>query len=113
MVKTVIGSFDSYDKAQRVVRDLKDEGFMENDISIVASNVGGRYETTNPKDVAKTRTGHETSGAATGAVTGGVVGGAAGLAASLMGLAIPGIGPIIAAGPIVAALTGAGVGVVA
>ena len=48
MVKTVIGSFDSYDEAQRVVRDLKDEGFMENDISIVASNVGGRYETTNP-----------------------------------------------------------------
>jgi hypothetical protein len=46
-------------------------------------------------------------------VTGGVVGGAAGLAASLMGLAIPGIGPIIAAGPIVATLSGAGVGAVA
>jgi hypothetical protein len=55
----------------------------------------------------------DASGAATGAVTGGVVGGAAGLAASLMGLAIPGIGPIIAAGPIVAALSGAGVGAVA
>jgi hypothetical protein len=55
----------------------------------------------------------DASGAATGAVTGGVVGGAAGLAASLMGLAIPGIGPIIAAGPIVATLSGAGVGAVA
>lgn len=55
----------------------------------------------------------DASGAAAGAVTGGVVGGAAGLAASLMGLAIPGIGPIIAAGPIVAALSGAGVGAVA
>ena len=53
------------------------------------------------------------SNAAAGAVTGGVVGGAAGLAASLMGLAIPGIGPIIAAGPIVSLLTGAGVGAVA
>src|SRR5207249_3915077 len=55
----------------------------------------------------------DASSAAAGAVTGGVVGGAAGLAASLMGLAIPGIGPIIAAGPIVATLTGAGVGAVA
>ena len=55
----------------------------------------------------------DASGAAAGAVTGGVVGGAAGLAASLMGLAIPGIGPIIAAGPIVATLSGAGVGAVA
>jgi hypothetical protein len=55
----------------------------------------------------------DASGAAAGAVTGGVVGGAAGLAASLMGLAIPGIGPIIAAGPIVSLLTGAGVGAVA
>src|SRR5206468_9674400 len=67
----------------------------------------------NDNDSATTRTDKDTSGAATGAVTGGVVGGAAGLAASLMGLAIPGIGPIIAAGPIVAALTGAGVGAVA
>src|SRR4029079_16854420 len=61
----------------------------------------------------RVRDGDDASGAATGAVTGGVVGGAAGLAASLMGLAIPGIGPIIAAGPIVAALSGAGVGAVA
>ncbi|MEP6656847.1 MAG: general stress protein [Betaproteobacteria bacterium] len=133
MVKTIIGSFDSYDEAQRVVRDLKDEGFMENDVSIVASNAGGRYAAgTDPEPSDRTttrsdldpraegtvidttrRADHDTSGAATGAVTGGVVGGAAGLAVSLMGLAIPGIGPIIAAGPIVAALTGAGVGAVA
>src|SRR3982750_3341569 len=37
MIKTVIGSFDSFDEARQVVRDLKDEGFMESDISIVAS----------------------------------------------------------------------------
>ena len=55
----------------------------------------------------------DASATAAGAVTGGVVGGAAGLAASLIGLAIPGIGPIIAAGPIVALLSGAGVGAVA
>jgi hypothetical protein len=50
---------------------------------------------------------------AKGAVAGAVVGGGAGLAASLAGLAIPGIGPIIAAGPIVATLAGAGTGAVA
>ncbi|HEX6138325.1 MAG TPA: hypothetical protein VF059_11750 [Casimicrobiaceae bacterium] len=55
----------------------------------------------------------DASATAAGAVTGGVVGGAAGLAASLIGLAIPGIGPVIAAGPIVALLSGAGVGAVA
>lgn len=126
MVKTVIGSFDSYDEAQRVVSDLKDEGFMDSDISIVASNATGAYAADTALDASgntvatgrldttgTTVVDRDTSGAATGAVTGGVVGGAAGLAISLMGLAIPGIGPIIAAGPIVAALTGAGVGAVA
>ena len=119
MIKTVVGSFDSFDEAQRVARDLIDDGFMESDINVIASNARGDYKndaraTTGVDTVAGSgaRTG-EHSGAATGAVTGGVVGGAAGLAASLMSLTIPGIGPIIAAGPIVAMLTGAGVGAVA
>ena len=49
----------------------------------------------------------------TGAVAGGVLGGAAGLTASLLGLAIPGLGPVIAVGPLIAMLTGAGAGAVA
>src|SRR3954468_8266177 len=110
MIKTVIGSFDSYDEAQRVVSELEREGFMASDVSIVASNASGKYSTADPSS---TTPADDASGVATGAVTGGVVGGAAGLAASLMGLAIPGIGPIIAAGPIVATLSGAGVGAVA
>jgi len=162
-MKTIVGSFDSFDEAKRVARDLMDEGFRDNDVNVVASNARGDYSGTSAGtaassgamgstgstaggvgttsnygrgDVAQTRgVGDDTmrtdtgglgrdrdddrdaaddaSGAATGAVTGGVVGGAAGLAASLMGLAIPGIGPIIAAGPIVATLSGAGVGAVA
>jgi uncharacterized membrane protein len=107
MVKTIVGSFDSFNEAQRVARDLIDDGFMESDVNVIASNLRGDFK---PDERVTT---HETSGAATGAVTGGVVGGAAGLAASLMGLTIPGIGPIIAAGPIVATLSGAGVGAVA
>jgi hypothetical protein len=132
-MKTIVGSFDSFDEAKRVARELMDEGFRESDVNVVASNLRGDYAggatatgdyarttrsdaltsdggglTTRDRDVAD-----DASGAAAGAVTGGVVGGAAGLAASLMGLAIPGIGPIIAAGPIVATLSGAGVGAVA
>jgi hypothetical protein len=143
-MKTIVGSFDSFDEAKRVARDLMDEGFRDSDVNVVASNVRGQYNTTATGTAGATSTDYsasrtasastlttdggglvdrdrirdrdvadDASGAATGAVTGGVVGGAAGLAASLMGLAIPGIGPIIAAGPIVATLSGAGVGAVA
>jgi hypothetical protein len=147
-MKTIVGSFDSFEEAKRVARDLMDEGFRDSDVNVVASNLRGEHaglSGTSPTtgvagttadyaqgDYARTRSAaadaplagdagtltdrdrvDDVSGAATGAVTGGVVGGAAGLAASLMGLAIPGIGPIIAAGPIVATLSGAGVGAVA
>jgi len=136
-MKTIVGSFDSFDQANRVARDLMDDGFRDGDVNVVASNLRGNYtgNAAGTSDYARTsntstataggqgltsgdRDGDRTvaddaSGAAAGAVTGGVVGGAAGLAASLMGLAIPGIGPIIAAGPIVATLSGAGVGAVA
>src|SRR5512132_3134224 len=103
MAKTIVGSFDSFNEAQRVSRDLIDDGFLDSDVNVIASNIRGDYK---PDERAA-------GTSASGAATGGVVGGAAGLAASLMGLAIPGIGPIIAAGPIVATLSGAGVGAVA
>lgn len=132
-MKTIVGSFDSFDEAKRVAGDLREEGFNDGDVNVVASNARGNYSATagtaGTDPLTTTGAGRTTtttaalpgdrdvtdsaSGAATGAVTGGVVGGAAGLAASLMGLAIPGIGPIIAAGPIVATLSGAGVGAVA
>jgi hypothetical protein len=127
-MKTVVGSFDSFDEAKRVARELMDEGFRDGDVNVVASNLrndlagstsatGGTGTGTGVTGTGMARdrgdAADDASGAATGAVTGGVVGGAAGLAASLMGLAIPGIGPIIAAGPIVATLSGAGVGAVA
>ena len=147
-MKTIVGSFDSFDDANRVARELMDEGFRDGDVSVVASNLASGTGTSSgaSRDApADTSTGvagadpmpsttgdnaisedgagltdapverarGDDSKTAAGAVTGGVVLGAAGLAASLMGLAIPGIGPIIAAGPIVSLLTGAGVGAVA
>jgi len=107
MAKTVVGSFDNYGEAQSVVEELVDIGVARDEISIVANDTAGRYSSDH------TGTPGAASGAGKGAVVGGAIGGAAGLAAGLAGLAIPGIGPIIAAGPIAAALAGAGAGAVA
>ena len=111
MVKTVVGSFDSYAEASKVARELRNAGFAEADVNVVASDTR-RIDTTGTTPVSDA-VDDATSGAATGAVAGGALGGAAGLAVSLMGLAIPGVGPILAAGPIAAALAGAGAGAVA
>jgi len=108
MIKTVIGSFDKAEDAERATRDLRGLGFSDADINLVVSNVSqGDADTDLPV------IGDGTGPVAKGAVAGGVLGGAAGLAASLAGLAIPGIGPILTAGPIVATLAGAGAGAVA
>jgi hypothetical protein len=109
VAKTIVGSFDSFEEAQDVLRDLQQRGFSRDDISVIANNVTGKY--TGPS--AGTTISEVGAGSATGAAAGGVIGGAAGLVVGLMGLAIPGIGPIVAAGPIAAALAGAGVGAVA
>ncbi|HEY2817815.1 MAG TPA: hypothetical protein VGK44_11870 [Casimicrobiaceae bacterium] len=108
MIKTVVGFFDNADDADRATRDLHNLGFPDADINLVVSNVSqGDVETELPV------LGDGTGPIAKGAVAGGVLGGAAGLAASLAGLAIPGIGPILTAGPIIATLAGAGAGAVA
>lgn len=118
MAKTIVGSFDSFEEAQEVLRDLQQCGFSRDDISVIANNATGRYssqyggEGEAPRDNAGSIS-DVGAGSATGAAAGGVLGGAAGLVVGLMGLAIPGIGPIVAAGPIAAALAGAGVGAVA
>ena len=104
MVKTIVGSFDGYPTARRVVRQLMDEGYMSRDIGIMAGNASGHYGAEDDRKDSHT---------ATCALTGGVVGGAAGLAASLMALTIPGLGAIIAAGPLIAMVSGAGAGAVA
>jgi hypothetical protein len=127
MTKTVVGSFDSNREAQQVVQELQRGGIPPDDINIVASNIREEYRapdlatpgTLTPSGT-ETGTGtatvapvEHTSSAAAGAVTGGVIGGVAGFALAFTSLTIPVVGPIIAAGPIVATLTGAGVGAVA
>lgn len=114
MAKTVVGSFDSFEEAQKVVSQLSTMGINTSDVSVVANNASGTYSPSGTSGTTSTGEAHSTgSDVASGAVTGTVVGGTAGLIAGLAGLAIPGVGPLVAAGPIAAALAGAGVGAVA
>ncbi len=91
--RTITRMYDNYADARTVVTDLEQAGVPHNDISLVAnSDAHGRYAETSPD--AKTTA----SGAGTGALAGGVLGGGAGLLAGIGALAIPGVGPVVAAG---------------
>jgi uncharacterized membrane protein len=106
-MKTVVGSFDTFQDASRAADELRTAGIADSEINVVSNNVTAKGE------VRRDATKDDGSKTATGAIAGGAIGGIAGAAVSLMGLAIPGIGPILAAGPIAAALAGAGAGAVA
>jgi hypothetical protein len=103
-MKTIVGMYDNLEDGRQVVQDLLDSGIERARISLVAADSEGRYATDLKHD------GDSGDTIAGGAATGAVVGGLGGLLIGLGALAIPGIGPVIAAGPIVATLVGAGVG---
>jgi hypothetical protein len=110
MAKTVIGVFDSREQAEKAVSEMRNSGFDINEISIVAK--GGRGDGNNGNG----DEGDDVLGmgnVADGTTTGGVLGGLAGLALGAGALAIPGLGPIIAAGPIAGLLSGAATGGIA
>src|SRR5215218_9908135 len=106
MAKTIVGLFDTFPEAQGAVQDLVNKGFPRDNISIAANNAMGEYTQSSASS-------EEWSGTATGAAAGATIGGIGGLLVGLGTLAIPGVGPIVAAGPLIAALTGAGVGAMA
>lgn len=91
-------------QAAAIVDRLKDAGFSNNDISALFPDKSGT------RDFAHTKGTKAPEGAATGAGTGAVLGGALGWLAGIGALAIPGVGPLVAAGPLAAALSGAAVG---
>jgi hypothetical protein len=100
----VFGIYQDELHAAKGVQRLLEAGFRNEDISILLPNNEGT------KDFAHERHTKLPEGTAGGAVTGGVIGGALGVLAGIGALAIPGLGPFIAAGPIMAALAGVGVG---
>src|SRR3954467_7832496 len=100
----VYGIYRDRAHVEDAVDALVDNGFRSEDISVLLpENVG-------TKDFAHEKGTKAPEGMATGATSGAVVGGALGWLAGIGALAIPGVGPLIAAGPIIAALTGVGVG---
>src|SRR5438876_6853432 len=102
--KAVFGLYTTRRQVENAVDELKAQGFRSTDISVLfPENVG-------TKDFAHEKGTKAPEGASAGAGTGAVVGGTLGWLTGIGALAIPGLGPFIAAGPIMAALAGAGVG---
>jgi hypothetical protein len=104
MAKAIVGIAKSEAQAIRVVDDLRRAGFSNNDISVLFPDKTGT------RDFAHEHNTKAPEGAAAGAGTGGILGGALGWLVGIGTLAIPGLGPFIAAGPIMAALSGAAAG---
>src|SRR5512133_180292 len=108
MSKTsVFGIVKTHSQAEQIVEGLQDAGFPVSEISILLPDNEGKH------DIGHVKATKAPEGATTGATTGGVTGGVLGLLAGIGALAIPGVGPFIAAGPIMAALSGAATGGVA
>lgn len=116
---TVSRLYNDYDSAARATDDLERAGVAAEEISIVASNADGWYNRDKPSTTTKhldrdlDRVDDRREGADAGAAIGGTLGGVAGLLAGLGMLAIPGLGPVVAAGWLVStAALGVGGGVV-
>ncbi len=104
MSKAVFCIAKTHAQAERIVGELKAAGFSSNDISaLFPDNQGTR-------DFAHEQNTKAPEGAAAGVGAGGLLGGTLGWLVGIGSLAIPGVGPLIAAGPIMAALSGAAIG---
>ena len=100
----VFGIYSTRELVEGAVDALREAGFRNTDVSVLfPENIG-------TKDFAHEKATKAPEGATAGAGTGAIVGGALGWLAGIGALAIPGVGPLVAAGPIMAALAGVGVG---
>ncbi len=101
---SVYGIFSTRSSLERAIENLRTAGFRYEDVSVLLPENAGN------KDLVAAKSSKSPEGAAAGGATGGVVGGALGWLVGIGALAIPGLGPFVAAGPIMAALAGAGAG---
>jgi hypothetical protein len=102
--QAVIGLVGSVAQAEKVISELERVGFSRNDLSVLFPDKSGT------RDFAHEHHTKAPEGAVAGVGAGGAIGGTLGLLAGIGALAIPGLGPFIAAGPIMAALSGAAAG---
>jgi hypothetical protein len=114
MTVTISRLYNNYDDARAAIRNLEAAGVKHNDISVIASNADNWYSddrkvsTYSDRDLDGRDDRAEAAGA--GAGVGATVGGVAGLLAGLGVMAIPGVGPVVAAGWLVSTLAGAAAG---
>jgi hypothetical protein len=104
MERAVFGILPNEMQAQSAVQRLRAAGFPPGDVSVLLADQTGT------RDFAHEQGTKAPEGAATGAATGGLLGGVAGWLVGIGTLAIPGLGPFVAAGPIMAAMSGAAAG---
>ncbi len=104
MAKAVICIAKTHDQAVDIINQLRAAGFSNEDVSVLLPDQGAT------RDFAHEQHTKAPEGAAAGAVAGGILAGALGWLVGIGSLAIPGVGPFIAAGPILAALSGAAAG---
>lgn len=102
--RSVVGIYPSRNTVESAIVALQKDGFPNSDISLLLPESMGAH------DFGATKATKAPEGATAGATSGAVIGGALGWLAGIGALAIPGLGPFIAAGPIMAALAGVGVG---
>lgn len=115
MRETVLALYDDLETAQAAVRDLVAAGYERSNIGLAVNDAEGRYSRhvhAGDEDVAVSRLDEEDVSGSEGAGFGAIIGGLTGIVAGLTAITIPGIGPIIAAGPLAAALGGATGGVI-
>jgi len=106
---TIAGVFDSQGDAEKALNELKEAGFSPDQVSVVAKDTRETQTMVERSDMG----GAETTGIGTGALLGGLTGGLAGWLVGIGALAIPGIGPIVAAGALATTLGGAAIGAAA
>jgi hypothetical protein len=110
MTTTICRLYDNYSDAQKSVTRLENAGVSHSDISIVANNSDNWYSKNSKVDRDRDGVDDRAEGAGTGAGIGAGLGGAAGLLAGLGLLAIPGLGPVVAAGWLASTAVGAAAG---
>jgi uncharacterized protein (TIGR02271 family) len=110
MAKTVVGLFDNRDAARSAVQELLDAGVGREDISVMSKELEGKDSVV---ELVEEDGREQVEDMAKGAGAGATIGGLAGLLLGITALAIPGIGPVLAAGPIAALIAGAGIGATA
>lgn len=102
--QAVVGLVESYKEASKIVTKLHEAGFASKNISALYPDKIGAT------DAAREQTTHAAEGTVAGAAAGGTLGGTIGLIAGIAALAIPGAGPFLAIGPILAAMGGVAAG---